>query len=182
MTRNGNDKAKQFPEITGELSRLATDLGAPVVLDGELVGLRQGEIVRFESLQGRMHLTGSTRIATLAREEPAALVVFDVILRGETPLVHESWRRRREELEEILDTLTGGGDEGPAFAYTVGLFGLGHPELLIFGVYPEDALAVLNDLHRRGMDKDVSVVVWGEFGRSCMTNSTLGIEVLKELM
>ena len=40
----------------------------------------------------------------------------------------------------------GGDDEGPAFAYTVGLFGLGHPELLIFGVYPEDALAVLNDL------------------------------------
>src|SRR5690606_34913992 len=45
----------------------------------------------------------------------------------------------------------GGDDEGPAFAYTVGLFGLGHPELLIFGVYPEDALAVLNDLGEQVM-------------------------------
>lgn len=45
----------------------------------------------------------------------------------------------------------GGDSEGPAFAYTVGLFGLGHPELLIFGVYPEDALAVLNDLGERIM-------------------------------
>jgi len=35
-------------------------------------------------------------------------------------------------------------DETP-FAYTVGLFGLGHPELLIFGVGPEAALEVLND-------------------------------------
>lgn len=42
-----------------------------------------------------------------------------------------------------------GSDEGPprpAFAYTVGLFGLGHPELLIFSVPPEVAAAVLNEL------------------------------------
>ena len=103
VTRNGNDKAKQFPEITGELSRLATDLGAPVVLDGELVGLRQGEIVRFESLQGRMHLTDSSRIRTLATEQPAALIAFDVILVGEEPLVHQPWHERRERLEEILE-------------------------------------------------------------------------------
>lgn len=45
----------------------------------------------------------------------------------------------------------GGDDEGPAFAYTVGLFGLGHPELLMFGVYPETALGALNDLGKRIM-------------------------------
>jgi hypothetical protein len=39
-----------------------------------------------------------------------------------------------------------GDDEGPAFAYTVGLFGLGHPELLIFGVDPHTAAGVLNYL------------------------------------
>ena len=106
VTRNGNDKARQFPEVVKALSALASELGEPVVLDGEIVGLRDGEIVRFESLQGRMHLTGSTRIAALAREEPAALVVFDVILRGETPLVHEPWSRRRDALEEILNGRT----------------------------------------------------------------------------
>ena len=40
-------------------------------------------------------------------------------------------------------------DDGPAFAYTIGLFGLGHPELLIFGVDPRTAGEVLNDLGER---------------------------------
>jgi hypothetical protein len=39
--------------------------------------------------------------------------------------------------------------EGPPFAYTVGLFGLGHPELLIFGVDPDTACGVLDDLGER---------------------------------
>jgi hypothetical protein len=37
----------------------------------------------------------------------------------------------------------------PPFAYTVGLFGLGHPELLIVGVSPSDAVGILNDLGAR---------------------------------
>lgn len=43
----------------------------------------------------------------------------------------------------------GSDDEGPPFAYTVGLFGLGHPELLLFGLGPGDSLEVLNSLGRR---------------------------------
>jgi hypothetical protein len=39
--------------------------------------------------------------------------------------------------------------DGPPFAYTVGLFGLGHPELLIFGVPRGTAAGVLNDLGER---------------------------------
>lgn len=42
----------------------------------------------------------------------------------------------------------------PPFAYTVGLFGLAHPELLIFDVTPESAVSVLNrlgDLVRAGV-------------------------------
>lgn len=41
-------------------------------------------------------------------------------------------------------------DEGEVpFAYTVGLFGLGHPELLIMGTDPLTAQGVLNDLGGR---------------------------------
>ena len=40
-------------------------------------------------------------------------------------------------------------DEDTSFAYTVGLFGWGHPELLIFGVSPHTAAAVLNELGDR---------------------------------
>ena len=32
----------------------------------------------------------------------------------------------------------------PAFAYTIGLFGLGHPELLVFGLPPDSAAWLLN--------------------------------------
>ena len=34
--------------------------------------------------------------------------------------------------------------------------------------------ALVNDLHRRGMDQDVSVVVWGEFGRTPTINKDAG--------
>lgn len=43
----------------------------------------------------------------------------------------------------------GGDDEGPPFAYTVGLFGLGHPELLVFGLEPDTAMRLLNALGDR---------------------------------
>lgn len=44
---------------------------------------------------------------------------------------------------------SGGDDEGPPFAYTVGLFGLGHPELLVFSLPPDAACGVLNDFGER---------------------------------
>ena len=34
--------------------------------------------------------------------------------------------------------------------------------------------ALVNDLHRRGMDQDVSVIVWGEFGRTPTINKDAG--------
>lgn len=44
----------------------------------------------------------------------------------------------------------GDGDlECAPFAYTVGLYGIGHPELVILGVRAETAAAVLNDLSGR---------------------------------
>ena len=45
---------------------------------------------------------------------------------------------------------SGGDDDGgPAFGYTVGLFGLGHPELVIAGTDADTAGGVLNDLAAR---------------------------------
>ena len=34
--------------------------------------------------------------------------------------------------------------------------------------------ALIEDLHARGLDKDVSVVVWGEFGRTPRINAAGG--------
>ena len=40
----------------------------------------------------------------------------------------------------------GGDDDGSAFAYSVGLFGLDHPELMVFGHGPHDSAGLLNTL------------------------------------
>jgi bifunctional non-homologous end joining protein LigD len=102
ISRNGRDKAKQFPELVEALRDLARDLDRPLVLDGEVVALDGDEIARFEALQGRMHLTGSKQIERLAHEQPAALVAFDLLLRGDEPLLNAPWRDRRAALEEVL--------------------------------------------------------------------------------
>ncbi len=43
-----------------------------------------------------------------------------------------------------------------------------------FPVLDQGLTALLDDLHERGLDKDVSVVVWGEFGRTPVINKNGG--------
>jgi bifunctional non-homologous end joining protein LigD len=107
VTRNGNEKARQFPEIAEALRDLAVELGRPVVLDGEIVALEKGRIVRFEALQTRMNVKDASRVAGLAREQPAALVVFDLLLEGEEVLLPLPWTKRRAALEKLLEGRTG---------------------------------------------------------------------------
>jgi hypothetical protein len=46
------------------------------------------------------------------------------------------------------------GEPPPSFAYTVGLFGLGHPELVVLSTDMETASGLLNHLGRRIRDGD----------------------------
>jgi hypothetical protein len=50
-------------------------------------------------------------------------------------------------------------------------FGQGRTE---FPLLDNAVSALVQDLHERGLDKDVSVVVWGEFGRTPTINATAG--------
>ncbi len=43
-----------------------------------------------------------------------------------------------------------------------------------FPMLDQGVTALVQDLHDRGMDKDVSVVVWGEFGRTPVINKSAG--------
>ena len=43
-----------------------------------------------------------------------------------------------------------------------------------FPVLDQGLTALLDDLHNRGLDKDVSVIVWGEFGRTPVINKNGG--------
>jgi len=98
MTRNGKDKARQFPEIVASLKKLAAQTGRSLVLDGEIVALIDGEPARFQELQSRMHVKESHIIERHSSSTPAALVLFDILMDGDEVLLREQWSERRARL------------------------------------------------------------------------------------
>ena len=98
VTRNGKDKAQQFPEIVASLKKLASQTKRSLVLDGEIVALIDGDPARFQELQSRMHVKESTMIERHSSSSPAALILFDMLVDGDDILIREPWTTRRERL------------------------------------------------------------------------------------
>ena len=98
ITRNGKDKAKQFPEVVAALKKLASQTRRSMVLDGEIVALIDGEPARFQELQSRMHVKESHIIERHSSSTPAALILFDMLMDGDDVLMSEPWTERRERL------------------------------------------------------------------------------------
>lgn len=105
ITRNGNDKARQFPEIVRSLAELGVQKAQSFTLDGEIVALVAGDVARFQALQSRMHLKGTADIDVAMEHMPAALVAFDLPALGRADRTGEPWMERRESLEALLDEL-----------------------------------------------------------------------------
>jgi bifunctional non-homologous end joining protein LigD len=102
ITRNGNDKTKQFPEIADALRALGRKADRELVLDGEIIAVIDGEVARFQALQDRMHVKDVTAIEDFARRQPAAIVLFDILVDGADVLLNEPWSVRRKHLEQLL--------------------------------------------------------------------------------
>jgi bifunctional non-homologous end joining protein LigD len=102
LSRNGNSKTAQFPEIVSALAGLSRARKKPFVLDGELVALDGDAPARFQQLQGRMHATDRAHIAARSGDTPVAYVVFDVLLDGDEALIHEAQHVRRAHLLQLL--------------------------------------------------------------------------------
>jgi bifunctional non-homologous end joining protein LigD len=101
FSRNGNDKTAQFPEIVRALETIGQSLGAPVLLDGEIVATDAAATpLGFQHIQGRIHLTGAAEIARAARDQPAALVLFDILRDGRDDLRGRTLAERRLRLQE----------------------------------------------------------------------------------
>lgn len=98
VTRNGKDKARQFPEIVVALKKLAAQSRRSLVLDGEIVALIDGEPARFQELQSRMHVKESHMIERHSSSAPAALILFDILMDGDEVLIKEAWTERRVHL------------------------------------------------------------------------------------
>lgn len=94
-SKRGQPLQRYFPEIVEAVGGLAAEHG---VLDGELVVPVAGQL-SFDDLLQRIHPAAS-RVARLARDTPALLVVFD-LLAGEDggSLLHVPLGERRARLE-----------------------------------------------------------------------------------
>jgi bifunctional non-homologous end joining protein LigD len=102
ISRNDKDMARSYPEL-GALTGMIRE---PVVLDGEIVALRNGR-PDFGLLQSRMHVQRPTD--RLVRMTPVAYYVFDLLHRGDRSFLGEPYTTRRAALEEL------GLDESPVF-------------------------------------------------------------------
>lgn len=108
-SRNGHAKAHQFPAIVAALKKLAPKLSGPLLLDGEIVATDvKGRPLPFGRLQGRIHLTAATDITRAEKQQPAALVVFDLLRDDDRDVRGLSMAARRLRLQEALPVKTGG--------------------------------------------------------------------------
>ena len=96
-SRLGNEKTRQFPEITSALEKWARRQKEPVVLDGEIVALDgQGEPTGFQRLQGRIH------VRSAVPSDNVAFIAFDVLHRGRSDLRDLPLLERRAILERLF--------------------------------------------------------------------------------
>jgi bifunctional non-homologous end joining protein LigD len=98
-SRLGNEKTRQFPEITAALKKWAKDRREPLVLDGEIVALdAKGNPAGFQQLQGRIHLTEGEA----APDARTALIAFDILQDGKANYLDRPLTERRAALEHIF--------------------------------------------------------------------------------
>ena len=106
ITRNGKDKAAQFPEVVAALKKLASETKRAFLLDGEIVALIDGKPARFQELQSRMHVKEPRMIERLSTSTPAAIVLFDILVDGDDALITKPWTERRARLLKLVGKRT----------------------------------------------------------------------------
>jgi ATP-dependent DNA ligase len=102
LSRSGKDLGRYFPEL---VESLRDELAPRCVLDGEVVVPREidGRVrLDWESLSQRIH-PAQSRITMLAGQTPAHFIGFDALATGDTSLMKEPFRVRREALVDSVD-------------------------------------------------------------------------------
>ena len=97
QSRDSKPMDRYFPELAAPLLE---HLPECCVLDGELV-IAGAAGLEFETLQARIHPAAS-RVARLAEETPASLVVWDLLSHADHDLTATPFRERRALLEQLL--------------------------------------------------------------------------------
>ena len=97
QSRDGKPLDRYFPELHEPLLQ---QLPQRCVLDGEIVIARDGGL-DFDALTLRIHPAAS-RVKTLAAQQPASVIFFDLLQLDDRDLCDEPFSIRRAELERIL--------------------------------------------------------------------------------
>jgi ATP-dependent DNA ligase len=98
FAKSGKPLHRFFPEVAGMVRELPAD---DFVLDGELA-IPLGDTISFDALQMRLH-PAESRIRKLARETPALLIAFDLLVApGGERLVQCPLTERRAALERFV--------------------------------------------------------------------------------
>ena len=95
FSRDLKDVTGQFPEV----GAAAASLGGPLILDGELLAMRDGRVLPFQDLQTRLGRRNPS--AALRAERPVVFVAWDVLVDAEGPLLDTPLRQRRRRLEDL---------------------------------------------------------------------------------
>ena len=108
-SRLGNEKTAQFSDIVEALGQWGRALAGPVVLDGEVVALDEElRPAGFQRLQHRIHVSvpgyRSRKAILKPDEQPAALIVFDLLRDGDDDLRLKPLSERRRRLEHLFTT------------------------------------------------------------------------------
>jgi len=106
-SRNGNEKTSQFPDIVEALGEWGRKLTEPVVLDGEIVALDDHDRpAGFQRLQHRINVSvpgyRSKKAILPPHEQPAAVIVFDLLRHGDDDLRSKPLSDRRARLEALF--------------------------------------------------------------------------------
>lgn len=99
VSRNDIDMTDKFPEMEGIRDAIKAK---SCVLDGELICYDKDGNPRFDLIQGRSQLGSSMIINIKAHDNPATIVVFDVLEYNGTSLVDTSLLERKKVLDKII--------------------------------------------------------------------------------
>lgn len=100
-SRSTKDLGRYFPELVAAVHE---QLPQRCVMDGEII-IAVGDRLDFDTLSQRVHPAAS-RIASLAEQTPAKLVVFDLLALAGQSLLNQPFQERRAALESVLTAAT----------------------------------------------------------------------------
>jgi bifunctional non-homologous end joining protein LigD len=101
LSRNGNAMERQYPE----LSVLPHHIKATTaILDGEIAALNDHGLPSFELLQSRINVADASAVATLSRNLPVVIFLFDLLYLDGRDLRGEPLMERKKQLKNLLQS------------------------------------------------------------------------------